>query len=176
MKTVALEGKKKREILCPPPFVAPPFGASPFGPYLLSSQNSTSKNWPKSKLAEVEIGRSRNWPKSKLAEVEIGRSRNWRKSKLAEVEIGRSRNWPKSKLAEVDRAPTGHTLRQTAQNFALFCWWFLLRPGITKMLQEHLSSNRKNSVKPVQRSDKSRNPSIFQKLSMRFFCLTSKFV
>ena len=26
------------------------------------------------------IGRSRNWPKSKLAEVEIGRSRNWPKS------------------------------------------------------------------------------------------------
>ena len=33
---------------------------------------SRSRNWPKSKLAEVEIGRSRNWPKSKLAEVEIG--------------------------------------------------------------------------------------------------------
>ena len=31
---------------------------------------SRSRNWPKSKLAEVEIGRSRNWPKSKLAEVE----------------------------------------------------------------------------------------------------------
>ena len=29
-----------------------------------------SRNWPKSKLAEVEIGRSRNWPKSKLAEVD----------------------------------------------------------------------------------------------------------
>ena len=28
------------------------------------------QNWPKSKLAEVEIGRSRNWPKSKLAEVD----------------------------------------------------------------------------------------------------------
>ena len=40
------------------------------------------------KLAEVEIGRSRNWPKSKLAEVE-----------LAELE---KKNWPKSKLAEVD--------------------------------------------------------------------------
>ena len=43
--------------------------------------NSTSASWPKS-----------NWPKSELAEVEIGRSRNWPKSKLAEVEI----NWPKS--------------------------------------------------------------------------------
>ena len=33
-------------------------------------------------LAEVEIGQSRNWPKSKLAEVEkkAGRSRNWPKS------------------------------------------------------------------------------------------------
>ena len=36
-----------------------------------TSDNSTSASWPKSKLAEVEIGRSRNWPKSKL----IGRSR-----------------------------------------------------------------------------------------------------
>ena len=44
---------------------SPPFGAHPSkGPHTLSSQNSTSKNWPKSKLAEVEIGRSRNWPKS----------------------------------------------------------------------------------------------------------------
>ena len=41
-------------------------------------------------MAEVEIGRSRNWPKSKLAEVEIGRNG-----------IGRTR---KKKLAEVDRA------------------------------------------------------------------------
>ena len=56
-----------------------------------------SRNWPKSKLAEVEIGRSRKW--SKLAEVEIGP-----KSKLPEVEIGRSRNWPKSELAEVELA------------------------------------------------------------------------
>ena len=83
-----------------PPFGAPPFGAPLFlglgpppfgpptllgstllgstlrgptlrGPHTLSSQNSTSKNWPKSKLAEVEIGRSRkSWPKSKLAEVD----------------------------------------------------------------------------------------------------------
>ena len=74
-----------------PQFLGPTFsrfGASPFrpptllgstlrGPTLrgthpLWSQNSTSNNWLKSKLAEVEIGRSRNWPKSKLAEVEIG--------------------------------------------------------------------------------------------------------
>ena len=54
------------------------------------------QNWPKSKLAEVEIGRSRNWPKSKLGEVEIGRSRTGRtrKKKLAEVKIGRSRPRP----------------------------------------------------------------------------------
>ena len=56
------------------------FGASTLrGPHTLSSQNSTSK-----------IGRSRNWPKSKLAEVE-----------MAEIE---KKSWPKSKLAEVDRA------------------------------------------------------------------------
>ena len=36
-----------------------------------TSDNSTSASWPKSKLAQVEIGRSRKWPKSKL----IGRNR-----------------------------------------------------------------------------------------------------
>ena len=51
-------------------------------PHPLWSKNSTSKNWPKSKLAEFEIGRSRNWPKS-----------NWPNSKK---QAGRSRNWPKS--------------------------------------------------------------------------------
>ena len=42
-----------------------------------TSANSTSASWPKSKLAEVEIGRSRigrtrkkSWPKSKVAEVD----------------------------------------------------------------------------------------------------------
>ena len=76
MKTVAGEGKKKREILGPshrgphpsgpPPFGGPPFGAPtfcrlgppPFGAHPLWSKNSTSKNWPKLKLAEVEIGRA----------------------------------------------------------------------------------------------------------------------
>ena len=62
----------------------------PSGPHPLWSKNSTSKNWPKLILAEVDVGRSRNWPKSKLAEVEIGRSRK--------------KSWQKSKLAEVDRA------------------------------------------------------------------------
>ena len=38
------------------------------------------------------------------------------------------------------------------------------------------SSNKVNWVKPVQESDKSRDPSTFQKSSMRFSCLTSKFV
>ena len=75
------------------------------GPHTLSSIQ-TSKNWPKSKLAENEIGRKRNWPKSKLAEVEIGRSRIDR-SRIGRNRIGRNRkkkSWPKSKVAEVDRA------------------------------------------------------------------------
>ena len=69
----------------------PPFGASalrglyPSGPHPLWSQNSTSKNWPKSNWpnSKKKAGRSRNWPKS-----------NWpnSKKKLAEVEIGRSRS------------------------------------------------------------------------------------
>ena len=74
----------------PPPFGPPPvFGAPlflclglhlsgphPLGPHPLWSKNSTFKNWPKSKLAEVEIGRTRekkSWPKSKLAEVDRAR-------------------------------------------------------------------------------------------------------
>ena len=50
--------KKKREIGLTTLQGLPPFGA----PTNLWSQNSTSKNWPKSKkkLAEVEIGRSRS--------------------------------------------------------------------------------------------------------------------
>ena len=85
------------------------------------SKNSTSKNWPKSKLAEVEIGRSRNWPKSKLAEVE-----------LAEVE---KKSWPKSKLAEVDRARKGRQGQLTkpgegnsklSQKFFVFLFFMLI--------------------------------------------------
>ena len=86
-----------------------------------TSDNSTSASWPKSKLAEVEIGRSRNWPKSKLAEVEI----NWPKSKL----IGRSRNWPKSKLAEVELAEVEQmvfTLFLLSLFHFFFCFVFLL--------------------------------------------------
>ena len=49
-KKIAGGGKKTRNS-GPPPFE---------GPTLMSSQNSTSKNWPKSKLAEVKIGRSRS--------------------------------------------------------------------------------------------------------------------
>ena len=41
---------------------------------IVAGEGSVIKNWPKS-----------NWPKSKLAEVEIGRSRNWPNSKFAEV-------------------------------------------------------------------------------------------
>ena len=46
------------------------------------------------KIQHPKICRSRNWPKSKLAEVEIGRSRigRSRKKKLAEVGVGRSRS------------------------------------------------------------------------------------
>ena len=72
------------------------------GPHPLWSQNSTSKNWPKSRLAEVEIGRSRNWPKSNWPN---SKKKSWLKSKLAEVELAEleKKSWLKSKLAEVDR-------------------------------------------------------------------------
>ena len=63
-KIVAEEGKNARNF-GPPPFGAPPFGAStPSRPHTLSSKNSPSINWPKSKLAEVEIGRSRSRSKN----------------------------------------------------------------------------------------------------------------
>ena len=62
-------GKKKREILGPPPFGAPPFGAPLFVVPKFNIQKFNIQ-----KLAEVEIGRSRNWLKSKLAKVKIGRS------------------------------------------------------------------------------------------------------
>ena len=60
-----------REILGPHPSGLHPFGAPPLlgstlrGPHTLSSQNSTSKNWPKSKLVKVEIGRSRSRSKNR---------------------------------------------------------------------------------------------------------------
>ena len=59
------EGKKKTRNFGPPTLRGPTLrgptlrGPTLRGPHPLSSQNSTSKNWPKSKLAEVEIGRSR---------------------------------------------------------------------------------------------------------------------
>ena len=99
-------GEKKREILGPPPFGAPPFGVPPFGapPFGAPPFGGPTLRAPPfggptlggPKIQHPKIGRSRNWPKSKLAEVEIGRSRTGRtrKKKLAEVE----------KLAEVDRA------------------------------------------------------------------------
>ena len=88
-------GKKKREILGPPPFGAPPFGAPPFGapPFGASTLQGPTLCCPKIQHPEVgrsRIGRSRNWPKSKkkLAEVEIGRSRSrsrvWRSRKRAD--------------------------------------------------------------------------------------------
>ena len=63
-------------------FGPPPSGPTLYGPKIQHPKNGRSRNWPKSKLAEVEIGRSRNWPKS-----------NWPNSKK---KAGRSRNWPKS--------------------------------------------------------------------------------
>ena len=56
------------------------------------AHNSTSQNWPKSKLAEVEISRSQNWPKA-----------NWPKSKKC---FGLKRNCPKS-TATTGTAPSG---------------------------------------------------------------------
>ena len=53
---------------------------------------------------------------------------------------------------------------------------------LVSLLPDHIypsggfSSNTLNWVKPVQESDKSLDPSIFQKSSMRRSCLTSKFV
>ena len=62
----------------PPPFGGPTLG----GPKIQHLKIGRSRNWPKSKMAEVENGRSRYWPKS-----------NWPNSKKT---AGRSRNWPKS--------------------------------------------------------------------------------
>ena len=62
----------------PPPSGPPSFG----GPTLCGP-----------KIQHLKIGRSRNWPKSKMAEVE-----------LTEVE---KTSWPKSKLAEVDHPRCG---------------------------------------------------------------------
>ena len=87
----------------PPPSGPPPFG----GPTLCGP-----------KIQHPKMGRSRNWPKSKLAEVKIGRSQNWPKSKLAEVE---KKSWPKSKLAEVDRARSIMSLLNI-ETLAVFRW------------------------------------------------------
>ena len=109
MKTVAGEGKKSAKCWAPPfgapPFGAPKGGASPFGAPTFSRFGPPPFGAPTlcgpkiqhQKLAEVEIGRSGNWPKSKLAEVE-----------LAELE---EKSWPKLKLAEVDRARHHSPLR-----------------------------------------------------------------
>ena len=80
----------------PPPFGAPTL-SGPKIQHPKIGRNRIGRN----RIGRNRIGRSRNWPKSKLAEGEIGRSR---KKKLAEVEIGRTRkkkswlegNWPKS--------------------------------------------------------------------------------
>ena len=67
MKTVAGEGKKSAKFRGPTTLR----GLRPSGPHPLWSQNSTSQNWPKSKLAEVELAElKKSWLKSKLAEVD----------------------------------------------------------------------------------------------------------
>ena len=60
------------------------------------------------KIQHPKIGRRRNWPKSKLAEVEIGRSRTGRT---------RKKSCPKSRLAEVDHAhPVGSSSSSSSSN------------------------------------------------------------
>ena len=109
-------GKKKREILGPPPFGAPPFGWAPpfwappfwappywapplfwappfwappfwappfwappfWAPPLRRAPHFVVPKFNIQKLAEVEFGRSRNWPKSKLAEVDRPLGSQWR--------------------------------------------------------------------------------------------------
>ena len=78
-----------------------PLGPTFRGPHTLSSQNS------------APIGRRRNWPKSKLAEVEIGRTR---KKELAEVEIGRSRSPPHGHHVGVSSAPGRDRQSQGSQS------------------------------------------------------------
>ena len=73
MKTVAGEGKKARN-----------FGPHPSGPHLWGPTLCGPK------IQHPKIGQSRNWPKSKLAEVELAELE--KKKKLAEVEIGGSRS------------------------------------------------------------------------------------
>ena len=82
-KTVAGEGKKKREILGPPPFGAPPFGPTlrgPGAPLFLGLGFHPSGLPPFGgptlcgpKIQHSKIGRSRNWPKS----VALRGSRPW---------------------------------------------------------------------------------------------------
>ena len=83
----------------PQPFGAPtlrgpnPSGPHPSGPHFFLVWASTLWGPPfeptfcRPKIQHPKIGRSRNWPKSKLAELE-------KKKELAEVEIGRSRSPP----------------------------------------------------------------------------------
>ena len=95
------------------------------------------QNWPKSKLAEVEIGRSRNWPKSKLAEVE-----------LAELE---KKNWPKSKLAEVDHDPS--SLASTAGSGpGLIITFAVTRPASRQTLATALSKAHPRPAKTPARA------------------------
>ena len=89
-KIVAGRGKKKREILPPfdpsrPHLRGPTFSSfwpPPFGRPTLRGPTLCRPKIQHPKLAEVEIGRSRNWPKSKLAEVELAKleKKSWPKS------------------------------------------------------------------------------------------------
>ena len=107
----------------PPPFVCPPFWVPPFwaphpsGLHFFLWATLRGPTLCRPKIQHPKIGRNRNWPKSKLAEVEIGQS------KLAEVEIGRTR---KKKLAEVDRALFGTpTCCSNFHSLANFCWYVI---------------------------------------------------
>ena len=80
-KIVAGKGKKKREILGPPPH---PSGLHPSGLHLLGAPlflglglHPRGLPFCGPKIQHPKIGRSRNWPNSKK---KAGRSRNWPKS------------------------------------------------------------------------------------------------
>ena len=95
-KIVVGRGKKKREILGPILLGSTLLCSTLLGSTLLGSTLLAPPFWVWASTLRgptlcrpkiPKIGRSRNWPKSKLAEVEIGQTR---KKELAEVVIGRS--------------------------------------------------------------------------------------
>ena len=111
-----------------------PLGLHPSGPHPLWSQNSTSKNWPKSQL-----GRSRNWPKSIALSGGGGvrrrglehthhhthtqqQHRTLTYTKTNHNTTTRKMDWPKMDWPKIGLAKVGHY----SQNFALF--FFRLPP------------------------------------------------